>query len=151
MARDSFSFTVFGVDPAPQGSKKYVGSRKSAAGNLIPMIVESSPKLPAWRKAVSEAVIAGMKASGDDSKFDGAVKVEAVFYLTRRPTVKRALPTVPPDVDKLTRSLLDGITAKDKSGVRGVWADDSQVVRLEVSKVYAVGQSGVAVTITKYP
>jgi Holliday junction resolvase RusA-like endonuclease len=151
MARDSFSFTVFGVDPAPQGSKKYVGSRKSAAGNLIPMIVESSPKLPAWRKAVSEAVIAGMKASGDDSKFDGAVKVEAVFYLTRRPTVKRALPTVPPDVDKLTRSLLDGITAKDKIGVRGVWADDSQVVRLEVSKVYAVGQSGVAVTITKYP
>jgi Holliday junction resolvase RusA-like endonuclease len=151
MARDSFSFTVFGVDPAPQGSKKYVGTRRTAAGNNIPMIVESSPKLPAWRKAVSEAVIAGMKASGDDSKFDGAVKVEAVFYLTRRPTVKRKYPTVPPDVDKLTRSLLDGITAKDKSGVRGVWADDSQVVRLEVSKVYAVGQSGVAVTITKYP
>ena len=151
MPRDSFSFTVFGVDPAPQGSKKYVGTRRTAAGNNIPMIVESSPKLPAWRKAVSEAVIAGMKASGDDSKFDGAVKVEAVFYLTRRPTVKRKYPTVPPDVDKLTRSLLDGITAKDKSGVRGVWADDSQVVRLEVSKVYAVGQSGVAVTITKYP
>jgi Holliday junction resolvase RusA-like endonuclease len=151
MARDSFSFTVFGVDPAPQGSKKYVGTRRTAAGNTIPMIVESSPKLPAWRKAVSEAVIAGMKASGDDSKFDGAVKVEAVFYLTRRPTVKRKYPTVPPDVDKLTRSLLDGITAKDKSGVRGVWADDSQVVRLEVSKVYAVGQSGVAVTISNYP
>lgn len=147
MARDSFSFTVFGTDPAPQGSKKYVGTRKTAAGNMIPMIVESSPKLPAWRKAVSEAVIAGMKASGDASKFDGAVKVEAVFYLTRRPSVKRDLPTVPPDVDKLTRSLLDGITAKGE----GVWRDDSQVVRLEVSKVYAVGQSGVAVTISNYP
>lgn len=147
MARDSFSFTVFGVDPAPQGSKKYVGTRRTAAGNNIPMIVESSPKLPAWRKAVSEAVIQGMRASGDDGKFDGAVKVEAVFYLTRKPTVKRALPTVPPDVDKLTRSLLDGITAKGD----GVWRDDSQVVRLEVSKVYAVGQSGVAVTITNYP
>jgi len=147
MARDSFSFTVFGVDPAPQGSKKYVGTRRTAAGNNIPMIVESSPKLPAWRKAVSEAVIQGMRASGDDGKFDGAVKVEAVFYLTRKPTVKRELPTVPPDVDKLTRSLLDGITAKGD----GVWRDDSQVVRLEVSKVYAVGQSGVAVTITNYP
>jgi Holliday junction resolvase RusA-like endonuclease len=88
-----------------------------------------------------------MRASGDDGKFDGAVKVEAVFYLTRKPTVKRELPTVPPDVDKLTRSLLDGITAKGD----GVWRDDSQVVRLEVSKVYAVGQSGVAVTITNYP
>jgi Holliday junction resolvase RusA-like endonuclease len=152
MARDSFSFTVFGVDPAPQGSKKYVGSRKSAAGNLIPMIVESSPKLPAWRKAVSEAVIQGMIDSGDDSKFEGAVKVEAVFYLTRKPSVKRALPTVPPDVDKILRSLMDGITARSKSGeILGVWQDDSQVVRVDVSKVYATGQSGVAVTITTYP
>jgi Holliday junction resolvase RusA-like endonuclease len=151
MARDSFSFTVFGFEPAPQGSKKYVGSRMSAAGNAVPMIIESSPRLPAWRKAVSDAVIQGMKDSGDDSKFEGAVKVEAVFYLTRRPTVKRDLPTVPPDVDKLARSLLDGITAKDRSGVRGVWGDDSQVVRLEVSKVYATGQAGVAVTISKWP
>jgi Holliday junction resolvase RusA-like endonuclease len=152
MARDSFSFTVFGVDPAPQGSKKYVGSRKSAAGNLIPMIVESSPKLPAWRKAVSEAVIQGMIDSGDDSKFEGAVKVEAVFYLTRKPSVKRALPTVPPDVDKILRSLMDGITARSKSGeILGVWQDDSQVVKVDVSKVYATKQSGVAVTITKYP
>lgn len=147
MARDSFSFTVFGVDPAPQGSKKYVGTRRTAAGNSIPMIVESSPRLPAWRKAVSDAVVQGMKESGDLGKFDGAVKVEAVFYLTRKPTVKRALPIVPPDVDKLARSLLDGITAKGE----GVWRDDSQVVRLEVSKVYATGEPGVAVTITNYP
>lgn len=152
MARDSFSFTVFGVDPAPQGSKKYVGTRRTAAGNNIPMIVESSPKLPAWRKAVSDAVIAGMQASGNLDKFEGAVKVEAVFYLTRRPSVKRKYPTVPPDVDKITRSLLDGITARSKSGeILGVWKDDSQVVRLDISKVYATGQSGVAVTITKYP
>jgi Holliday junction resolvase RusA-like endonuclease len=152
MPRDSFSFTVFGVDPAPQGSKKYVGSRMSAAGNSIPMIVESSPKLPAWRKAVSDAVIQGMLDSGDDGKFDGPVKVEAVFYLTRKPSVKRALPIVPPDVDKLARSLLDGITARARSGqILGVWRDDSQVVRLEISKVYATGQSGVAVTISNYP
>jgi Holliday junction resolvase RusA-like endonuclease len=42
---------------------------------------------------------------------------------------------------------MDGITAKGE----GVWGDDSQVVRLEVSKKYAVGQSGVAVTISNYP
>lgn len=145
MARDSFSFTVFGVDPAPQGSKKYVGTRRTAAGNNIPLIVESSPKLPAWRKAVADAVKQAMIDSGDDSKFVGAVKVEAVFYLTRKKTVTRQLPTVPPDVDKLSRSLLDSI------GFGGVWGDDSQVVRLEVSKKYAVGQSGVAVTISNYP
>jgi len=147
MARDSFSFTVFGTDPAPQGSKKYVGTRRTAAGNNIPLIIESSPKLPAWRKAVSDAVKQAMIDSGDDSKFDGAVKLEAVFYFTRRPSVKRDLPTVPPDLDKVLRSLMDGITAKGD----GVWKDDAQVVRIEVSKKYASAQAGVAVTITKYP
>ena len=143
MARNSFSFTVFGTDPAPQGSKKYVGTRRTAAGNNSPLIIESSPKLPAWRKAVSAAVIQAMQDSGDLSKFDGAVKVEAVFYLTRKPSVKREWPIVPPDVDKLTRALLDACKA--------VWTDDALVVRLEVSKKYAVGESGVAVTISNYP
>jgi len=143
MARDSFSFTVFGSEPRPQGSKKYVGSRRTAAGNNIPLIIEASPGLPVWRKAVSDAVVQAMHDSGDMSKFDGAVKVEAVFYVTRKRTVTRDLPTVPPDVDKLARSLLDSL--------KPVWKDDSQVVRLEVSKKYATGQAGVAVTISNYP
>ena len=143
MARDSFSFTVFGYEPRPQGSKKYVGSRRTAAGNNIPLIIEASPGLPVWRKAVSDAVVQAMHDSGDLSKFDGAVKVEAVFYVTRKRTVTRDLPTVPPDVDKLSRALLDSL--------KPVWKDDSQVVRLEVSKVYATGQPGVAVTISNYP
>jgi Holliday junction resolvase RusA-like endonuclease len=143
MARTSFSFTVFGFEPRPQGSKKYVGTRRTAAGNNIPLIIEASPGLPVWRKAVADAVQQAMHESGDLSKFEGAVKVEAVFYLQRKPTVKREYPTVPPDVDKLARSLLDSCKA--------VWGDDSQVVRLEVSKKYASGESGVAVTISNYP
>jgi Holliday junction resolvase RusA-like endonuclease len=142
MSRNSFSFTVFGTDPAPQGSKKYVGSRRTAAGNNIPLIIESSPKLPAWRKAVNDAVIQAMKDSGDLSQFDGAVKVEAIFYLTRPRTVSRAYPITPPDLDKLARGLLDGM--------KPIWKDDSLVVRLEVSKKYASKQSGVAVTISNY-
>jgi Holliday junction resolvase RusA-like endonuclease len=143
MARDSFSFTVFGFEPRPQGSKRYVGTRRTAAGNNIPLIIEASPGLPVWRKAVADAVAQAMIDSGDLSKFEGAVKVEAVFYLTRRKSVTRLLPTVPPDVDKLSRSLLDSC--------KGVWGDDSQVVRLEVSKKYASGEPGVAVTISNYP
>ena len=143
MARDSFSFTVFGFEPRPQGSKKYVGTRRTKAGANIPLIIEASPGLPVWRKAVADAVAQAMHDSGDLSKFQGAVKVEAVFYLTRKPSVKRSLPTVPPDVDKLSRSLLDAC--------KGVWGDDSQVVRLEVSKKYATGEPGVAVTISNYP
>jgi Holliday junction resolvase RusA-like endonuclease len=142
MSRNSFSFTVFGTDPAPQGSKKYVGSRRTAAGNNIPLIIESSPKLPAWRKAVNDAVIQAMKDSGDLSQFDGAVKVEAIFYLTRPRTVSRAYPITPPDLDKLARGLLDGM--------KPIWKDDSLVVRLEISKKYASKQSGVAVTISNY-
>ena len=142
MARTSFSFTVFGSEPRPQGSKKYVGSRRTAAGNNVPLIIEASPGLPVWRKAVADAVIQAMHDSGDLSKFEGAVKVEAVFYLTRKKTVTRALPTVPPDIDKITRSLLDSCKA--------VWVDDSQVVKLEVSKVYATKEPGVAVTISSY-
>jgi len=143
MPRNSFSFTVFSYEPRPQGSKKYVGTRRTAAGNNIPLIIEASPGLPVWRKAVADAVAQAMQDSGDLSKFDGPVKVEAVFYLTRKRTVTRALPTVPPDVDKLARSLLDSCKA--------VWGDDSQVVRLEVSKKYATGEPGVAVTISNYP
>ena len=146
--RSSFSFTVFGVQPAPQGSKKYVGVRRTAAGNNIPLIVESSAGLPAWRKAVSDAVRQGMADSGDDSKFAGAVRVEAVFYMRKPKTVKRLHPITPPDIDKICRSLLDGITAKDKAGVQGVWGDDAQVVELVASKRWATGEPGVAVTIT---
>ena len=145
MARNSFSFTVFGYEPRPQGSKKYVGQRTTAAGNKIPLIIEASPGLPVWRKAVADAVKIAMLQSGDDSIFEGAVKVEAVFYVTRRKSVTRDLPTVAPDVDKLGRSLLDSI------GFGGVWKDDSQVVRLELSKKYATGEPGVAVTISNYP
>ena len=143
MARNSFSFTVFGYEPRPQGSKKYVGTRTTAAGNKIPLIIEASPGLPVWRRAVADAVKEAMLQSGDDSMFEGAVKVEAVFYLTRKKSVTRSLPTVPPDVDKLARSLLDSC--------KSVWGDDSQVVRLEVSKKYATGEPGVAVTISNYP
>lgn len=149
MARSSFSFSVFGVQPAPQGSKKYVGVRRTAAGNNIPLIVESSVGLPAWRKAVSDAVKQAMVDSGDLSRFEGAVRVEAVFYLRKPKTVKRDHPVTPPDVDKLCRSLLDGITAKDKAGVQGVWGDDSQVIELVAVKKWAINEPGAVVTITK--
>jgi len=46
-------------------------------------------------------------------------------------------------------SLLDGITAKDKQGVQGVWGDDSQVVELIAVKKWAVNEPGAVVTISK--
>ena len=43
----------------------------------------------------------------------GPVRVEIVFYLRRPPSVKvtkRAMPIVPPDIDKLVRGALDGVS-----------------------------------------
>jgi Holliday junction resolvase RusA-like endonuclease len=70
------------------------------------------------------------------------VRVEVDFYLPRPKTVKvkdRALPIVPPDVDKLARAVLDGI-GQGPSGKVGdglVYGDDSQVVELLARKFYA--------------
>lgn len=65
-----------------------------------------------------------------------ALTVEAVFHLPRGKTVKRLWPTVPPDVDKLARCLLDALTDAH------LISDDKQVVTLNARKVYATPQRG---------
>ena len=72
----------------------------------------------------------------------GPVKVERDFYLPRPPSIKlgkRALPIVPPDVDKLSRACLDGLgqSSDGKAGAGRLWADDSLVVELVANKFYA--------------
>jgi crossover junction endodeoxyribonuclease RusA len=116
------TFDVIGR-PAPQGSKKSIGNNR---------FVESSKFLPAWRKAVrvaaEEAVIASMWA-----RVSGPVELEVMFYLDRPSsvsTVKRPYPIVPPDIDKLLRSVQDSLT-----GV--IYEDDAQIIRVLAWKVYA--------------
>jgi Holliday junction resolvase RusA-like endonuclease len=56
---------------------------------------------------------------------------------------KRALPIVPPDLDKLLRGLLDGIGQSEV-----IWGDDSQVVQIDAVKLYAdETEPGATVTI----
>ena len=132
---------VFGL-PAPQGSKRVFNGR----------VVEASAKtLKPWRKAVSVAC----HNLQLDELLTGPVKVEVRIFLPRPKTVtikKRFLPIVPPDVDKLCRSILDGIgqnIAGDTSKGSHVWADDSQVVELHAYKFYAdERQPGCTIIIT---
>ena len=68
--------------------------------------------------------------------------MEIDFYLPRPASIKiskRAFPIVPPDIDKLCRSTLDGISQglNGKVGDGLVWADDSLVVELIARKYYA--------------
>jgi Holliday junction resolvase RusA-like endonuclease len=131
-SRQELYFTAFG-DPAPQGSKKVYNGR----------LVEASKKLRPWRAAVADAVFRAYVATGDYRQFTEPVIVRATFYLPRKPTVKRLLPSVPPDLDKLQRSLGDALSID-----AAVLKDDSLIVHWITSKVYADAQdAGVRVGI----
>lgn len=122
---------VFG-EPAPQGSKRVYNGRIVEAG---------SKKLKPWRKAIADACFNLL--TEEHSLITGPVKVEVDFYLPRPSSIsqkKRALPIVPPDLDKLCRSLLDGLNQGADTGKVGdgiIYADDSQVVELIARKYYA--------------
>jgi len=122
-------------DPAPQGSKRVFNGRiVEAAGN----------KLKIWRKAIAAAC--QNQVTEEHSLLLGPVRVEVEFYLPRPVSVtikKRALPIVPPDLDKLLRGLLDGIGQSEV-----IWGDDSQVVQIDAVKLYAdETEPGATVTI----
>lgn len=134
---------VFG-EPAPQGSKRVYNGRIVEAG---------SKKLKPWRKAIADACFNLL--TEEHSLITGPVRVEVDFYLPRPSSIsqkKRALPIVPPDLDKLCRSLLDGLNQGADSGKVGdgiIYADDSQVVELIARKFYADDREpGADITIT---
>lgn len=116
------SFFVAGI-PQPQGSKTaYVVKGRA-------VIVDKNPTLlKPWRKAI--AVVA-KSTWVHRSPLAGPVRLYVGFVFERPASVKRDYPHVRPDLDKLLRALMDGIT---DAGV--VWGDDSQVVEIETSKVY---------------
>jgi crossover junction endodeoxyribonuclease RusA len=139
--------TVAGI-PAPQGSKRHVGNG---------ILVESSKKVGPWREAVAAAVLA--KTGGRVLFPSGPVAVAVVFYLPRPRShygtgrnagvLKVSAPRYPfgqPDVDKLLRSTLDGLTAAR------VFGDDAQVAKAHAVKVYAYSTprhlaGGAAITV----
>ena len=61
----------------------------------------------------------------------GALKVELDFYLKVPKRLTREYPTTKPDVDNLSKAILDAF-----NGV--FWVDDSQVVNITVKKRYAL-------------
>ena len=130
-------FRVHGT-PAPQGSKRHVGNG---------VMVESSAKVKPWRQDVKYAALEahGETCGGEGTHFLKGVSVfvALTFYLPRprghygsgrnAAVIKPSAPQFPgvkPDLDKLVRSTLDAL------GEAGIWADDSQVVRIHASKVY---------------
>ena len=120
LERNPVAINVFGL-PAPQGSKRIFNGR---------LVEASSVKLNKWRKEITSVASTYLHENGWEP-FDGPVQLRITFYLPRPKTVKRDLPTVPPDLDKLIRAVGDGLTDSQ------IWKDDSLVVSLVCEKVYA--------------
>lgn len=90
--------------------------------------------LAAWRSAIA------LKArEAGATPVEGALELDMTFTMPRPRTVTRAYPTVPPDLDKLVRAVLDGLTAI-------AYRDDSQVTALTARKEYGE-QIGVEIAI----
>ena len=118
---------VYG-DPAPQGSKRYLGETKAGRG----IIVESNPRTRPWRADVSAAARAVLDKEPQEP-FACAVGVRMAFSFARPKSVrftKRPYPSIAPDLSKLVRSTEDALSAA------GVWKDDALVIWLMASKVY---------------
>ena len=113
------SFFVKGR-PVPQGSMKFI--RPGV------MIHSRSQELALWRADIARnAELFGFKPIAS------AVKVELDFVMNRPKSTKRVFPSVKPDLDKLIRAVLDGLT-----GV--AYEDDSQVILIQSSKTYGEKQ-----------
>ena len=84
-----------------------------------------------------------MTSSNNVPIFTGPVAVDIVFYLARPKTVKRVMPHTRPDLDQLSRAVLDALP------VAGVWVDDAQVVNLHAVKVYADSHPCCLITVTE--
>ena len=120
-------------DPHTKGSLQCVGPRrcKSCGGAVFHQLVEDDPtgggKL--WRRQLESAGRALRGSIG--YTFEGPVAVDATFVLARPASAqKRLWPHVKPDLDKLTRMLLDALTSAQ------VIRDDALVCELNVRKQY---------------
>jgi Holliday junction resolvase RusA-like endonuclease len=118
--------------PAPQGSKRHIGHGR---------MIEQSKAVGPWREAVRAETQRQIYERLAEWPDELAVSASLTFWLPRPQSHYRtgrnahllresapARPAGRPDVDKLARAVLDGLTAG------GAFADDSQVVDLAVSK-----------------
>lgn len=139
--------------PVPQGSKKAWLNEKT--GRV--MMAEAAGKRHAtWRAEVTAHARQHMADHGWLNPQRGPIALRLTFYRFRRgsdygsgkniQTLKpnySPYPDMMPDIDKLTRSILDSLT-----GV--VYVDDGQVVRLGVEKLWTdryTGREGVNIVI----
>jgi len=138
----ALEIVVYG-NPAPQGSKKFVGM-----ANGHGMMIESSKKVKPWRQDVKAAALT---ARAGEPPIDGPIIASMVFTMPKplsAPKRKRTYPDKKPDLSKLVRSTEDALTDA------GIWRDDARVIGYErLAKVFpgedpeALDAPGVRITV----
>ena len=137
-------FSVSGI-PVPQGSKRWLPN-----GRLIEANAHTRP----WRATVADAALSARQEHGLQQPLDQPCSVSLVFLFPRpashygkRGTLRPSAPqwkSSKPDVDKLSRAILDGLT-------HVLIRDDAQVVSLSASKRYMAADEVPAALITLIP
>ena len=141
---------LWGEDPVPQGSKT---GFVIPGTNRVSMVDANAKKLKPWRNRIHLEAAAVM---GTTPVIEGPVIVHATFIFARPKShygtgknasvLKLSSPRfkfTKPDLDKLARAVLDGITGP-------VVKDDAQVVDLSCVKLYGE-QAGAVVVVTEMP
>jgi crossover junction endodeoxyribonuclease RusA len=119
----SLSFQVFG-DPVAQGSK-----RAFVVKNRAVVVDDNKAPLKSWRTAVTDVARAELNGATPEL---GPVRITLMFFLRRPQRPKADVPITKPDIDKLARAVLDGMTDA------GVIRDDAQVTTLTARKRYTI-------------
>jgi len=91
-------------------------------------LIHSNPELMTWREAVAWEA---RREFGKQELLAGALALRVTFHMPVPKTVKRELPHVAPDLDKLCRSIGDSL-----EGV--IFANDGQITNIQAVKFYAI-------------
>jgi crossover junction endodeoxyribonuclease RusA len=122
--------------PVPQGSFRHVGNGR---------IISANPKLNTWRDTIAQQIA----TQTAHRLIEAPIRLQLVFTLPRPKSVpigRRATPTTKPDLDKLTRAVMDAISLERYCQVI---KDDSLVTDLHAAKRYADHTpAGVTILIT---
>ena len=135
------TFTVAGMPPAPQGSKRHVGNGR---------MIESSKQVKPWRYLVQQAAIATQHPT-----ITGPVSLSCVFlfprpksHYTSKGVIKPSAPTfhsVKPDGSKCLRSTEDALVDS------GLLQDDARIAISSFTKRYTTPSEHPGAIITIIP
>lgn len=124
---ETLDFTI-NMRAMPQGSARAF----VIPGTNRATITHDSKKLKPFRSELTSMAIADLKGRAQPLfEKQVPVHVSIAFHFQRPPSAKKRLhPSVAPDLDKLTRAVLDSL--------KGVaFHDDAQVVSISAKKFYA--------------